>query len=93
MTLSDLASLGSLISSVAVLVSLTYLAYQIRQSTKRTRALIQSARVDRLMSQMIGFSERGGASPLVEPLARAAAPAGQGIPGLSPRRAGPFATA
>jgi len=92
MTLSDLASLGSLISSVAVLVSLTYLAYQIRQSTKRTRALIQSARVDRLMSQMIGFSERG-ASPLVEPLARAAAPAGQGIPGLSPRRAGPFATA
>jgi hypothetical protein len=57
MSLTDLASVGSFVSGVAVLISLLYIAYQVRQNTKHTRALIQSARVDRLMSQMIGFSD------------------------------------
>lgn len=40
MTLSDLASIGSFVSGVAVLISLVYLASQVRQGTKATRAEI-----------------------------------------------------
>ena len=47
MTLSDLAALGSFVSGVAVLVSLIYLATQVRQATKHTRAQISQAIVDR----------------------------------------------
>ena len=34
MTLSDLASIGSLISGIAVLISLIYLSLQVRQAEK-----------------------------------------------------------
>ncbi len=44
MTLSDLASVGTLISAVAVLVSLLYVAVQTRQNVRHTRALIQQGR-------------------------------------------------
>ncbi|HEX7761144.1 MAG TPA: hypothetical protein VF459_16680 [Caulobacteraceae bacterium] len=44
MTLSDLASVGNLVSGIAVLVSLVYLAQQTRQNSKHTRALIQQGR-------------------------------------------------
>jgi len=44
MTLSDLASIGSLVSGVAVLVSLIYLAQQTQQNSRHTRALIQQGR-------------------------------------------------
>lgn len=44
MTLSDLSSIGSLVSGLAVLVSLVYLARQMQQNTKHTRALIQQGR-------------------------------------------------
>jgi hypothetical protein len=57
MTLSDLASVASILSSAAVAVSLVYLGVQAHQNAKHTRALIQSSRVDRLMAQMIGFSD------------------------------------
>lgn len=57
MSLSDLASIASILSSIAVAVSLVYLGLQAHQNAKHTRALIQSARVDRLMNQMIGFSD------------------------------------
>ena len=59
MPISDLASIGSILSSIAVAVSLVYLGLQAHQNAKHTRALIQSARVDRLMNQMIGFSDAG----------------------------------
>jgi hypothetical protein len=42
MTLSDLASIGSLVSGVAVLVSLVYLSSQVRQTEKNQRALMES---------------------------------------------------
>ncbi len=38
MTLTDLASIGSLLSGVAVVISLAYLAFQIRQNTRHQRA-------------------------------------------------------
>ena len=40
MTLSDLASLGSFFSGVAVLISLVYLASQVRQAARATRSAI-----------------------------------------------------
>ena len=46
MTLLDLASIGSLVSGLAVLVSLIYLNQQTRQSAKHTRALIQQGRAE-----------------------------------------------
>jgi hypothetical protein len=47
MSLSDLASIGSLASGVAVLVSLIYLSHQVRQTTKNQRALLQQGRAAR----------------------------------------------
>jgi hypothetical protein len=43
-TLSDLASVGSFVSAIAVLVSLLYLARQTQQNARHTRALIQQGR-------------------------------------------------
>ena len=44
MTLTDLASWGSLLSSVAVLVSLLFVGVQIRQSNRNQRSLMQQGR-------------------------------------------------
>jgi hypothetical protein len=44
MTLSDLASLATVLSGIAVLASLIYLAQQTRQNTRHTRALVEQAR-------------------------------------------------
>ncbi len=41
MTLSDLASIGSFVSGMAVLVSLIYVAIQIRQAERNQRTLLQ----------------------------------------------------
>jgi len=57
MNLSDLASVASIVSSAAVAVSLIYLGVQAHQNSKHTRALIQAGRVDRLMAQVIGYSD------------------------------------
>lgn len=45
---SDLAALGNLVGGIAVLVSLVYLALQVRQNTKHTRALIYTNRATRI---------------------------------------------
>jgi hypothetical protein len=50
MKLSDLASIGSLISSAAVLISLVYLALQIRQAERNQRALIHQGRASRMIA-------------------------------------------
>jgi hypothetical protein len=57
-TLSDFASIGSLVSGVAVLVSLVYLSLQVRQSDRNQRTLLQQ-----------GLSDRNaqGAARLTEP--------------------------
>lgn len=57
MNLTDIAAIASVFSSMAVAVSLIYLGIQAHQNTKHTRALIQAGRVDRLMAQMIGYSD------------------------------------
>jgi len=47
MTLADLSSIGSLISSVAVLVSLAYLSLQMRQTERNQRAMMNQNAMDR----------------------------------------------
>lgn len=57
MTLADLASLGSFISGVAVLVSLVYLSLQIRQNTKHSQALMQQGRAARIADTALRVAE------------------------------------
>ena len=57
MTLSDLASVGSLISSVAVLISLIYLGLQMRQNARHSQALIQQGRASRTVEILTRWAE------------------------------------
>nr|HLK25252.1 hypothetical protein [Caulobacteraceae bacterium] len=47
MTLADAAAVASIVSSVAVALSLVYLAVQVRQAEKNQRGLMQQGRADR----------------------------------------------
>ncbi|HUO88976.1 MAG TPA: hypothetical protein VMU08_07370, partial [Rhizomicrobium sp.] len=57
MTLSDLASLATLVSGIAVLVSLFYLSLQIRQNTRHSRALIHQGRAARMSDMALHLTE------------------------------------
>ncbi len=57
MNLENLYYVGQTVAVVAILASLLFVGFQVRQNSKHMRAQIQSARVDRLMAQMIGFSD------------------------------------
>lgn len=52
MTLSDLASIGTLISSIAVLISLIYLALQVKVTEKNQRALINQGVLTRTVDMV-----------------------------------------
>jgi hypothetical protein len=45
MTLADIASLSTAVSGIVVTISLVYLALQVHQNTKHTRALIHQGRI------------------------------------------------
>jgi hypothetical protein len=57
MTLSDLASIGNLISGVAVVISLIYLSAQTRQNSRHSQALIQQGRASRTMEILTRWAE------------------------------------
>ena len=57
MSLSDLASIGSLISGVAVIASLIYLAQQTRQNVRHSQALIQQGRAARIADTALRLAE------------------------------------
>ena len=64
MSLSDLASLGSFVSGLAVLASLVFLYFQlrmvseqVRQSEKNQRAIIQQGRVARSSDQLFRLAD------------------------------------
>jgi hypothetical protein len=57
MTLSDIASVASVVSGLAVLGSLIYLGLQTRQDTKHSRALIQQGRAARTAETLIRWGE------------------------------------
>ncbi len=52
MTLSDLASIGSLASGSAVLVSLVYLSLQVRQTDRNQQASIRQGRINRAVEMV-----------------------------------------
>jgi hypothetical protein len=49
-TLTDLASIGTFVSGIAVVISLIYLAVQVRHAQKTQRALMHQARTERLVN-------------------------------------------
>src|ERR1700691_5983351 len=57
MSLSDLASLGSFVSGIAVLISLVYLSLQVRQSDKNQRALMNQGYITRTTSILTHYSQ------------------------------------
>src|SRR5689334_18120021 len=57
MDLTDLASIATVISGTAVVVSLIYLALQVQQNTKHTRALIHQGRIARSVGLHLNLAE------------------------------------
>lgn len=57
MSFSDLASLGSFVSGSAVLVSLVYLAIQVRQAEKNQRAVLNQGYITRVADYLRWYSE------------------------------------
>ena len=61
MTLNDLGSIGEFVSAIAVLITLIYLAVQIRQNSATTRALIRQSLAD----SQIGYIGQRGTDPFL----------------------------
>ena len=59
MTLSDLASIGSFISGIAVVVTLIFLLIQMRQANVNQRALMQQMRSARSIDTILRHAEPG----------------------------------
>jgi hypothetical protein len=57
MSLSDLASLGSFVSGLAVLVSLVYLSLQTKQTDRNQQAQIRQERTGRLVAINLALTE------------------------------------
>jgi hypothetical protein len=61
MSLSDLASLGSFVSGLAVLISLIYLAIQVQQAEQNQKAQIQQGRAARLVDLQLRLADPANA--------------------------------
>jgi hypothetical protein len=72
MSLTDLAAIGSLISSVAVLISLIYLALQVRQAEKNQQASIRQGRATRAVDIILAAGDPALAEALPKGTAGAA---------------------
>src|SRR5262249_19706828 len=59
MSLSDLASLGSFVSGFAVLMSLIYLALQVRQTKRNQQIAIRHSRVSRIVELHVALADPG----------------------------------
>jgi hypothetical protein len=57
MSLSDLASLGSFVSGIAVLASLVYLTLQVRQAERYQKAGVQQGRAARLVDTFLRLAD------------------------------------
>jgi len=69
MSLTDLASIGSFVSGIAVVVSLIYLALQVRHAHKAQRALMHQARTERIINACIECM-RGDVAEVVTKIAK-----------------------
>jgi hypothetical protein len=65
MTLADLADLSALISGIAVAGSLIYLALQVHQNTKHTRALIRQSRASRVVEVQLAQTDADVAAAVI----------------------------
>ena len=63
MSLSDLASFGSFASGVAVVISLIYLSFQMRQTAKNQRGTMHQMRAALSADVMLRIAEQGLAQP------------------------------
>jgi len=66
MNLSDLATFGSFLSSLAVCASLVYLALQVRQSDRNQRTLLQQGTSERNAASVSKLTEPGLAELMVK---------------------------
>ena len=66
MSLSDVAAIGSLVSGVAVLVSLVYLSLQVKQAERNQQAAIRASRATRIIDLYIASSEPSVAEVVVK---------------------------
>ena len=71
MSLSDLASLGSFVSGFAVLISLVYLALQVRQTDRNQQASIRHSRASRAVELQLAMADPGMANTWVRAVSNA----------------------
>src|ERR1700744_1656333 len=71
MSLSDLASIASLVSTFAVLISLIYLALQVRQAERNQQASIRQGRATRSVDIILAAGEPSYAAALPKGVAGA----------------------
>src|SRR6516165_7328768 len=70
MSLSDLASLGSFVSGFAVLISLIYLALQVRQTERNQQVSIRHSRVSRTVELHLALADPAVADAWLHGLGR-----------------------
>lgn len=68
MTLSDFATMANILSSVALAISLVYVALQVRQAEKNQRGLMQQGRANRVSTDLLHVAEPQMASIWVKGL-------------------------
>jgi len=68
MSLSDLASIGSFVSGLAVLISLIYLAVQVQQAERNQKAQIQQGRAARMVDLQLHLAEQNNADVMLRGL-------------------------
>lgn len=59
MSLTDLASLGSFVNGLAVLISLIYLSIQVRQTKRNQQIAIRHSRVSRIVDLQLALADPG----------------------------------
>jgi hypothetical protein len=59
MSLPDLAALGSFVNGLAVLISLIYLALQVRQTKRNQQIAIRHSRVSRIVDLQLALADPG----------------------------------
>ena len=68
MTLADIATVANIVSSVALTISLVYVALQVRQAEKNQRGLMQQGRANRLTMDLMHIAEPHMASVWIKGL-------------------------
>ncbi len=69
LTIQDLGALGELLGSIAVLVTLVYLALQTRQNTMAIAAQVEAARTSSLMALGLNLVQPGTVEAFVQDMA------------------------